>query len=123
MKLSKTLFNRLDSAFKGAQKKTMTSYHFTFMPYGTAEFKEATGYDEVAVMCITRSARGAEDESHFIIHVNVPAANERTMAQLRMDAGHEVLHALLFDLYEKNNLKNLENAVYKLQRAFFGEEK
>lgn len=121
MKLSKTLQRRLHSAFNYAQKKCKTAYHFNFNACTPKDFVES-GHGPEAIMAIRRTERGMEDESHFIIDVNLPVASARSMAVLRLDAGHEVIHAMLFDLYEKNNVKNLENAVYRLQRAFFGEE-
>lgn len=113
MKLSKATLARLKSAFSYAQRKFRTSYHFTF---------DAGPRDNGVIMTIERTNRGDEDATHFIITANPAMIESRTMPQLRRDAGHEVLHAILFDVFEKPTVKNLENAVYRLERAYFGED-
>jgi hypothetical protein len=113
MKLNKAILTKLKSAFAYAQRKLKTAYHFTF---------EAGHDDSGIIMSIERTMRGDDDATHFIITANVKEVSSRSMRQLRRDAGHEVLHAILFDLFEKPNIKNLENAVYRLERAYFGED-
>lgn len=122
MKINRAALKRLQSAFAYAQKKLSTAYHFRFEPINADGLRER-GFDENALMLIERTDRGDDDSSHFTINVNTKAIDGRSMILLRQDAGHEVLHAILFDLFEKNSAKNFENAVYKLQRIIFGEEK
>lgn len=117
MKINKALLHRLLSAFKWAQAKTRTAYHITFVYGSTKEF-ECPG----TLMTIERTGRGADDRDHFVIRVNVKEVQGRTMKQLRRDAGHEIIHALLWDLDEGSNVGAEENATYRLQRALFGED-
>lgn len=119
MKFSKHTLSRLLSAFKYAQTKARTAYHITLLP-GTA--KDFDGPD--TLMTIERTGRGTDDRDHFLVRVNVKEAQARTSKQLRRDAGHEILHAMLWDLDDNGTptVEMIENVVYKLQRALYGED-
>lgn len=119
MKFSKYTLSRLLAAFKYAQTKARTAYHITLLP-GTA--KDFDGPD--TLMTIDRTARGTDDRDHFLVRVNVKEVQARTSKQLRRDAGHEILHAILWDLDDNGTptVEMIENVVYKLQRALYGED-
>ena len=117
MKINKALLHKLLAAFKYGQAKLRTAYHITFVPGSPREFEQPE-----TLMTIERTGRGDEDRDHFLIRVNVKEMQLRTAKQLRRDAGHELLHALLWDMRDSDPPGAEENAVYKLQRAFFGED-
>jgi hypothetical protein len=112
---------RLLSAFKFAQGRTRTAYFFTFQAYTAKEMEEEHG-SALAPMGLDTTGRGEDDENHFLINVNIDVVPKRSMKLLRRDAGHEVIHAMLYKMYLRNSLKNCENATYAFQRALFGDD-
>lgn len=120
MKLSKYNLYRLLAAFKHAQRISRTAYHITFLAAGPKEF-ECPG----TLMTIERTGRGSDDKDHFLVTVNIKEMETRSAKQLRRDAGHEIIHAMLWDMDEGDgppSTQTIENAVYKLQRAMYGED-
>jgi hypothetical protein len=120
-KLNKATLARLQSAFTYAQHRSKTSYHFTFQGLSAKDMAEEHGSEE-AILGFDETNRGEEDENHFLISVNVDRIGARSMRLLRLDAGHEVLHAITYKLFKSNTMTNWENAVYILQRALYGED-
>ena len=120
MKLNKAILARLLSAFKYAQSKSRTAYHTTFLPGLPKDFDNPD-----TLMTIERTGRGSDDRDHYIVTVNLKEVPNRSAKQLRRDAGHEILHAMLWDmdaLETAPSTETIENAVYKLQRAIYGED-
>lgn len=117
MKINKVLLARLQGAFKSAQATARTAYHITLLRGSAKEFANPG-----TLMTIERTGRGDDDRDHFLIRVNTKEIEARTAKQLYRDAGHEIIHAILWDLDEGSNVGAEENATYKLQRALFGED-
>ena len=120
MKLSKHNLARLQAAFVWAQRISRTAYHVTFVG---ASARDLGNID--TLMTIERTGRGTDDKDHFLVNVNVKEMEGRSAKQLRRDAGHEILHALLWDMDEGDaapSTETIENVVYKLQRALYGED-
>lgn len=80
-----------------------------------------------AIIAISRTGRGLDDASAFNVIVNAKAAWKRSHKELLIDAGHEMLHALLMEMGEAAercptwSREKEESVVYQLQRAIFGE--
>lgn len=120
MKISKYNLSRLLAAFAYAQKISRTAYHITFLAGAAGDFE-----DPDTLMTIDRTGRGSDDKDHFIVTVNIKEMEARTAKQLRRDAGHEIIHAMLWDMDVTDaapSVEVIENAVYKLQRALYGED-
>lgn len=105
---------RLEAAFRWAQRKTQTSYHFYLRAVSPGDLLPN------ALIQIEQTQRGDEDQDAFLVSY-VPAQIRQLSAErIRRRVRHEVLHALTWRVAKRAKQKDWESLVYHLERVIFG---
>lgn len=108
----RALEERVASALRRADRKLGQAFHYTV----TAMADDDRNGDALRTFV---TERGKLDPKCFVVEFDPYVVSATSLRNLRILAGHEALHALLWPLGCSGTRE--DPIVYQLQRAFFGE--